>query len=101
MKALEKQGKEKVEDRLLYRFEVRRRRFLRRFSIYDSGICIFGMGPMHGGGQVMEGESESSKIRYIARLASAKQIWELRMNGLTGLADKVHKAYKECHADES
>ena len=63
-----------------YEIVTRRNRSKKIYRIKESGIRIFWLAP--GGGKELEKDSSlKHKIKRIAEVASARDLWEIRMLG--------------------
>jgi hypothetical protein len=85
--------------RLPYRFEVQLPRSHLIIVVSDEGISIKKICAV-GAGKCGDFD-DAYKIEVIGRVASARQIWNLRMKGYTEIADGAQKAYGEKRLEES
>ena len=74
-----------------YTFLVHGHRSLTTFHIRESGISIRYAGY---GGSGMVKATEEKKIKRMARQASARDLWEIRMAGFVDIATKARELQK-------
>ena len=82
-----------------YRFTVQQPRSHLIIVVSDEGISIKKICAV-GAGKCGDFD-DAYKIEVIGRVASARQIWNLRMKGYTEIADGAQKAYGEKRLEES
>ena len=73
-----------------YEIVTRRNRSKKIFRIKKSGIRIFWLVP-NGGKELEKDSSEEQKIRRIAEVASARDLWEIRMLGFLDIATQARE----------
>ncbi|SVE63318.1 uncharacterized protein METZ01_LOCUS516172 [marine metagenome] len=73
-----------------YEIVTRRNRSKKIFRIKKSGIRISWLVP-NGGKELEKDSSEEQKIRRIAEVASARDLWEIRMLGFLDIATQARQ----------
>jgi len=73
-----------------YEIVTRRNRSKKIFRIKKSGIRIFWLVP-NGGKELEKDSSEEQKVRRIAEVASARDLWEIRMLGFLDIATQARE----------
>ena len=73
-----------------YEIVTRRNSSKKIFRIKKSGIRIFWLVP-NGGKELEKDSSEEQRIRRIAEVASARDLWEIRMLGFLDIATQARQ----------
>ena len=73
-----------------YEIVTRRNSSKKIYRIKESGIRIFWLAP-NGGKELEKNSSEEHKIKRIAEVASARDLWEIRMLGFLDIATQARE----------